>query len=430
MSLDELGRASAQRASQTFATSYDAGRAYRELVAVQRRRARAKVVGGSAVVLAVLLAVVVGAGANGRHRTEPAAPRPSTTKQYLAAPPLCGPQSYGAELSPYVDVGHSCPTAPGRYLSMLMGVGSSPPFAFTVPSGWTVRGLGGVGGGDVRPALGGLWLQAPQGGHGLVLAEYPTEMPAFSSSDGSGETPKDIAGRLATRDFVQPTQAVRTSLGGREAWRVNLVQPEETSTDGICVTGDRCAVTFGLGGDNYPGRSFIGVVPGVPSTAYVLYGRGNGILTVAWTFGDPDTDRDLGQVLASIDLDPPLCTSGAASCASSTAPFVGTWHTSVTTTEAGANLHSLVGDWSLILRHDGSARLVRSDGKQKIDGGWSLDGTDLSLGLGLPGCVTDTAEYRPTFTTPHPGLDLVPIESQESCPARSLILGGHWSTTP
>jgi hypothetical protein len=426
MSLDEMGRASARRATQTFTTSYDVSPAYRELVAVQRRRARAKVVGGSAAVLAVLLAIVVGAGVTGRHRTEPAAPRPSTTKQYLAAPPLCGPQSIGSELSQYVDVGHSCPNGPGRYLSLLMGIGSNPPFAFTLPSGWTVRGLGGVGGGDVRPALGGLWLQPPHGGHGLVLAEFPTEIPAFSRYDGSGEAPGNIAARLATRDFVQPTDPVRSSLGGRAAWRINLVQREEASTDGICVTGNRCGLTFGLGGEEYPGRSFIGVVPGLPSTAYVLYGRGNRILTVAWTFGDPDTDHDLGQVLASIDLDPPLYASGAASCASLTAPFVGTWHTSVTTREAGAKFNSLVGDWSLILRHDGSARLVRSDGKRRIDGGWSLDGTDLLLGLDIPGCVTDTAEYRPSFTTPHRGLDLVPIESQESCPARSLILGSHW----
>lgn len=431
MSLDQMARASARRTNQTVAGSYDIGRAYRELVAVHRRRVRAKVVGASAVLLAVLVVVVVGAWGPARRSSEPIAPRPSVTKPYLAAAPLCGPNSFGEEFSQYVDVGHSCPTGPGRYLSLLMGVGTNPPFALTLPAGWTLRGLGGAGGGPVMPALGGLFLQAPSGGHGLVLAEYPTEVPAFNSPDGSGETPRDIAERLARHEFVQPAHVVRTSLGGREAWRVDLVQPQETATDGFCVTGDRCAVTFGLARDNYAGRSFVGVVPGVPSTAYVLYGRSTGIVTLAWTFGSPDTDEELAQVLASIDLDPPLCASGASACSSASAPFVGTWHSSVSTTEAQANLRTLAGEWTLTLRKDWTARLARTDGKQKFDGGWTMDGTDLSLALSMPGCVTDSAEYRPTFSTLDPGLlELVPIESQESCRPRSLVIGGHWSSHP
>ena len=428
MSLDEMARASARRTTQRIATSYDTERAYRELVAVHRNRVRAKVVGASALVLAVLLVVAVGAGGSARHRSEPIAPQPRT-KSFLAAPPICGSSPLGQEFAQYVDVGHRCPSGPGRYLSLLAGVGSQPPFAFTVPSGWTVRGLSGAGGGPVVPGLGGLFLQARSGGHGVVLAEYPTEMPAFSSTDGSGEAPRDIAARLAGHEYVRPTTVVATTLGHREAWRVDLVQPEETGTDGVCVTGDRCAVTFGLARDSYPGRSYLGVVPDVPSTAYLLYGSGSGIITLAWTYGDPDSDPALAQVLESIDFDPPVCGVRAATCSRLAAPYVGTWHSSVSTREAGTAFHALVGNWTMTLTQDGSARLTRAGGTPKFDGGWSLDGTDLKLGLSLPGCVTDDAEYRPTVSALHPGLlELEPIESQESCRSRSLVLGGHWSS--
>lgn len=310
MSLDEMARASARRTTQAVAAASDTDRAFRELVTVHRRRVGAKVVGTSALVLAVVLVVVVGT-APSRRQTEPIAPQPTPTKAYLAAPPFCGRQpTFGDEFSQYVDVGHACPTGPGRYLSVLMGIGSDPPFTFTLPPGWTVRGLEGAGGGPIMPALGGLMLKAPSGGRALVVAEYPSERPALSTDTGIVGAPQNIAARLATHQYLTRTTAVRTSLGGREAWRVDLTMPEETNTDGFCVTGDRCAVTFALGGDDFPGRSYLGVVPGTPSRAFVLNGTGGGIPTVVWTYGDPDTDPALASVLAGLDFNPPVVPKG------------------------------------------------------------------------------------------------------------------------
>jgi hypothetical protein len=306
-----MARATAGRTTAALAATSDIDARYRELVAVHRRRVRAKAVAASAVALALVLVVVVGSGGLSHHRSEPIAPLPST-KPFRAAPPLCGPMSFGEELSDYVDVGGTCPTGPGRYLSLLAGPGAQPPFAFTLPQGWTIRPIPAVGGGPVVPSLGGLLLRSSATGDALVLTELPTEVPEFHSTDGNGETPKDIARRLTTRSFVQPTSVVRTSIDGHAAWRVDLVARPDTTYDGQCA-GDRCAVTFALGRD-YPGRSYVGLVPNVPSTAFVFNGYRQ-IVTVAWTWGDPDLDQELAGLLASIDLSPPItCTPGAQPC--------------------------------------------------------------------------------------------------------------------
>jgi hypothetical protein len=57
-------------------------------------------------------------------------------------------------------------------------------------------------------------------------------------------------------------------------------------------------------------------VPGVPSTAFVVPGT-TGIVMVAWTWGDPEVDQELGGLLASIDLLPPVtCKFDALPCGS------------------------------------------------------------------------------------------------------------------
>jgi hypothetical protein len=316
VSIDEMARASARRTSGAFAAVGAPETAYGELVALRRRRTHAKVAALSIVVVAVLLVVFAGSGAWSRRATEPIAPKPSVTKPFRAAPPFCGPGSSGESLSDYVKVGGPCPTGAGRYLSQEMGYATAPPFAFTLPRDWTIEELGGVGGGDVMPALGGLLLRSSRTGDALVLAEYPTEVGATGRLTGTvGASPKSIAQRLAGRSFVQPATVVATQLGGRDAWRVDLVSRPGASYDGHCVLGDRCAVTFALAQDPYPGRSYIGLRPGVPSTALVAKGNG-GIVLVAWTWGDPDIDQELRGVLGSIDLTPPVvCRDDALPCA-------------------------------------------------------------------------------------------------------------------
>jgi hypothetical protein len=289
-----------------MAAGSDADASYRELVGLHRRRARAKIAAVSAVVLAVLFVVLAGSGGLSHRRSEPVAPRPSDAKAFRAAPPFCGELAYGLSLSQYVTVGGACPTGPGRYLSVEMGYGSSPPFAFTLPKDWTIQALGGIGGGSVRPALGGLLLRSSATGAALVLAEYPGEVAESGRMSGTeGISPLGIARRLAARSNVQPTSVVTTKLGGRVAYRVDLVARPGTAHSGHCLIGDSCAVTFALAQDPYPGRSYIGLVPGVPSTALVLTGP-TGIVMVAWTWGDPDADRDLAGLLSSIDLAPPV----------------------------------------------------------------------------------------------------------------------------
>jgi hypothetical protein len=296
-----MARAAARRTSVAMAAASDADTSYRELVVLHRRRARAKIAAVSAVLLAVLIVVFAGSGGVSLRRSEPVAPRPTDTKAFRAAPPFCGPEAFGVSLSEYVKVGGDCPTGPGRYLSAEAGYGSSPAFAFTLPKGWTIQA---IGGGSVRPGLGGLLLRSNATGAGLVLTQYPTEVAESGrTSQTVGASPAEIARRLAGRGDVQPTRVVATTLGGRIAYRVDLVARPGTAHSGHCLIGDSCAVTFALAQDPYPGRSYIGLVPGVPSTALVLPAP---IFTVAWTWGDPDVDHDLAGLLSSIDFAPPI----------------------------------------------------------------------------------------------------------------------------
>lgn len=317
MSIDELARATARRTAAAAAAVSDTGASYRELIGMRRRRSQAKVVAWSATLLAVLLVVFVGTAGTTHGRVEPIAPKPTVTKPFRAAPPFCGPIAFGESLSDYVDVGGGCPTGPGRYLSVEMGYGTSPPFAFTLPKGWTIQGLGGVGGGGVMPALGGLLLRSEVSGDALVLAEYPTEVSASGRlTNTEGVAPESIARRLAALSFVQRTSAVPARVGGQDGWRVDLVARPDAAYAGHCVVGDRCAVAFALGRDPFPGRSFIGLVPGVPSTAFVFPGTTN-IVLVAWTWGDPVVDHELDGLLTSIDLLPPVtCRFGDLPCGS------------------------------------------------------------------------------------------------------------------
>lgn len=306
MSIDERACTAARRTVLAVTAASDAGASYRELVDVHRRRTVAKVAAASAAVLALLLVVVVGAGGLPSRRSAPASPKPVGTMPFRAAPPFCGPLAFGDSLSDYVTVGGPCPTGPGRYLSVAMGVGTSPPFAFTLPRGWTLQAVGGVAGGGVMPALGGLLLRSSATGDALVLAEYPTEVTASGRmSDTEGVSAAGVARRLAAHGSVQPAPVVATTLGGRDALRVHLVARAGTAYRGHCLIGATCAVTFALARDPYPGRSYLGLVPGVPSTAVVL-SEPSGIVMVAWTWGDPDADHDLAGLLSSIDLMPPV----------------------------------------------------------------------------------------------------------------------------
>jgi hypothetical protein len=306
VSIDEMARTAARRTTGAMAAASDSETAYRDLVAVHRRRARAKAVALSATLLAVLLVVIVGAGQRPNRRVEPIAPKPTTTKAFLAAPPFCGKLPFGYSLQKYVDVGPECPTGPGRYLTVSMGYGTSPPFAFTLPKQWTISEVGGVGGGDVMPALGGLLLRSSVTGHAVVLAEYPTEVLGSGRLRNTEGAPiAGIAQRLAQHSFVQPTAPFELKVDGEDAWRVNLQARPGTAYAGHCLVGDRCAVTFALARDPYPGRSSIGLVPGLPSTAIILDGTTH-IVTLAWTWGDPDADPDLSGILSSLDLHPPV----------------------------------------------------------------------------------------------------------------------------
>jgi hypothetical protein len=319
VSIDEMARTAARRTSTAVAAASDTDTAYGDLVAVHRRRARAKVVAVSASLLAALLVVVVGAAERPNRRIEPIAPvtpKPTSTKAFLAAPPFCGPTPLGDSLEKYVDVGGECPTGPGRYLTISMGYGTSPPFAFTLPKDWTIQEIGAMGGGGVMPALGGLLLRSNVTGHALVLAEYPTEvLDSGRLSNTEGASIEGIVTRLAERSFVQPTTPFGLKVDGEDAWRVNLVARPDAAYGGHCLIGDRCAVTFALGRDPYPGRSYAGLVPGLPSTAIVIDGTTH-IVTMVWTWGDPDVDPDLSGILTSIDLHPNvLCRLQVEPCA-------------------------------------------------------------------------------------------------------------------
>jgi hypothetical protein len=305
MSIDEVARTTARRTTAAVAAATDADSAYRSLLTAHRRRVRAKVVAASAFVLALLLVVFVGSGVPSHRRSEPIAPQPTETKPFRAAPPFCGPAAYGDQYADYVKVGGICPAGPGRYLSLALGIGSNSPFAFTLPEGWSIREIAGVGGGPVMPALGGLLLQSTATGHALVLTEFPTQVRSSGRRIEVGYiTTASVAHGLATNGFVRRTTAVRTTVGGRRGWRVDLLARPDAAYAGHCLVGDRCAVTFALAGRDYPGRSYLGLVPNVPSTAFAVY-AGRNILTVLWTWGDPDADPGLGGLIASLDLDPP-----------------------------------------------------------------------------------------------------------------------------
>jgi len=113
------------------------------------------------------------------------------------------------------------------------------------------------------------------------------------------------------------------------------------------------------------------------------------------------------------------------------AQLVGTWYSSVSATEARTTFRALVGDWVLNLHQDGSARIALSNGTNKGDGRWRLNGPTLTLDLPFPGCPTAGGGYQPTISTLHPGLlELVPVDAEESCHARSLVVGGHWFSSP
>jgi hypothetical protein len=302
MSVDERARATARRTSAAVTAMSDTEATYRELLGLHRRRTRAKIVALSAAVVAVLVVVAVGAGGSSSRRSEPIAPRPTNTKAFRAAPPFCGPASFGASVSRYVDVGGECPSGPGRYLSVQMGP-AARPLAFTLPEGWTIQELGGVSGGSVMPALGGLLFRSSTTDDAMVLAEYPTELGGSVPAAVNVPMAEDVVRRLAARSSVRAARVGPATVAGGAAWRVDLRARTDATYRGHCVIGDRCVVTFGLARDNYPGRSYVGLLPSVPSTALVVNGpSGNEVL--AWTWGDPDVDHALAGLLASIDLDP------------------------------------------------------------------------------------------------------------------------------
>jgi hypothetical protein len=109
----------------------------------------------------------------------------------------------------------------------------------------------------------------------------------------------------------------------------------------------------------------------------------------------------------------------------------GTWHSTVTVTQARRQHHDLVGDWVLVLDPAGSARLSLVGGPIDALGRWRMVGTQVHFTLPFPGCSSAVSTYQPTLSLLHTGLlELVDVPDEETCVPRALVLDGHWFANP
>lgn len=139
----------------------------------------------------------------------------------------------------------------------------------------------------------------------------------------------------------------------------------------------------------------------------------------------------VGHLLAAPALPQPGSSPSPSSPVVRSSQLVGTWYATVSPTMARAAHRDLVGDWTLSLDEDGTARLSHIHTADALRGHWRLSAATLTVSIPVTGCTTGEGSYEPTMSTLHPGLlTLVPIPGAEACTARALVLGGHWQPGP
>ena len=329
MTIDELARDAARRTSSAVASTTDAAEGYQDLLRMRRRRSRTVLVLATATVFAVAAALWAGSYGLSARRTAPAvpAPRPTHTngvaKPFLAAPPLCGHDEWtefilkqeglGNDVRSATDMGSPCPAGPvaGRYLSVLMSVGSPEPFGFTLPADWKVSGVPTDFSGDPMPAGGGILVRSVRTGDGFAITVYPVERdPSGPKGTELGQTPREIAAWAAAQHALSTSQAIRTEVDGRTAWQVDFALRPGAPAPSPCVIGGGCAAVFDVRTHSTSPGSF-GILPGGQARA-LLFSTTSGAPALVWVWGHAGSDdisdptSEIRSVVDSIDLGPQL----------------------------------------------------------------------------------------------------------------------------
>ena len=308
MSLDELGRSTGRRTTQSVAATTDAIVALRDLDRLRRRRTNFSV---GAVATGVVLAVGIWFGASGLpfHRAAPATPRPITpVKPFKAAPPLCGPDNIAAAygLDKYVDSA-TCGTGPGRYLSLDGRHIVFNPLVFTLPDGWIVEGIQARSGHEVRPN-GGLLLRSERTGSAVAITVYP--LPADDPTDRlvTALSPQQIADRVGHDPSLVTTRLLAQTMDGYPTYGYDVRLPAGARPADSCLVGNGCHAVYRVWSDPPPDLGLFGVVQGRPSR--VLSFAHGSLPVLVWMWGPSgaasvDEDDELTGIVRSIKLNWP-----------------------------------------------------------------------------------------------------------------------------
>lgn len=310
MSIDELGRASGRRTTQSLASSTDGVGALRDLDRMRRRRTNVSV-GAVASVVVVALGIWWSAAGLPFHRATPATPRPTPTttaaRHFKSAPPLCGAYSLASTFGLDRYAPAECSSGPGEYLSLLGEHVVFRPFSFTLPDGWTAEAIPARNGDLVTP-YGGVLLRSVRTGAALGLTTYPVPYGDPADQLVADLGPAQVA-RLAAenpaldaRPLVDPTVLSQSAPG----YDLSL-RPDATLTEGCLVVG-ACAPVFRAWGAR-PYLAVFGVAAGRPSRM-MAFGEGAGApYYLLWMWGAPgtasvDDDVELSDVFHSLTLFP------------------------------------------------------------------------------------------------------------------------------
>lgn len=311
MSIDELGRVTGRRTTDSMVASTDPFVALRDLQRVRRRRTNVKV---GAVATALVLALGVWWGTAGQpfRHTAPATPRPNVAPSapvFKAAPPLCNPLSYAPTfgLGKYLTGNGACGAGAGRYLGLNGRHLVFKPYLFTLPAGWVVEGIPARVENDVQWNGGGLLLRNIETGDAIAFTVYP--VPADDPTDRlvGALTPEQIADLVYQAGSVNAAKLVSPMVDGVLGYGYNVWVRGGTSYSADDCLVEACYPVLRVWSDPPPDLGRLGVVDDRPSRV-IAFSHGS-LPVLIWMWGprgavSVDEDPELTGIVRSIDLDP------------------------------------------------------------------------------------------------------------------------------
>jgi hypothetical protein len=318
VNLDELARSTGRRTTATLAASTEPAAALRDLTQMRHRRAAARAAAAAASVVLLFGLWWGSPGLPFLRSAPPATPRPhpAPTKPFLAAPPLCGPQRVTVPFDYDAAVAAGpCPSGPGRYLSLNLGVSTEGAYAFTLPPGWTVKAIPTGGSPGPESLSAGLQLSSTRTGSTIAFTTYPNPP---GPQDGERHdwlehgkpardilTPAEYVQQAASNPAVMATPIPHAAIGGRPAAGADIrFRPGARHRD-HCLIGDGCAAVFTVWAVATPGLGAFGIFPDRPSRLIAFKQPGIDLPVIAWMWGPPGAssvtdDPDLIRLFNSI----------------------------------------------------------------------------------------------------------------------------------